>query len=46
MAKGRRAVKTIVAQARIFPRLRFFLSNMKIVYIREAFGKSADYPLG
>jgi hypothetical protein len=39
MAKGRRAVKIIVAQARIVQKPRFFLSNMKIVYIRRTVRK-------
>jgi small subunit ribosomal protein S21 len=40
MAKGWHAVKTILAQARIVPEPRFFLSNMKIAYIRRNVKKS------
>jgi hypothetical protein len=46
MAKGWRAVKTILAQARIVPGPRFFLSNVKIVYIKRVIGKPVDYLLG
>jgi len=45
MAKGRHAVKTILATDRRDLGLKFFLSNTKIVCIKKRI-KKADYPLG